>query len=173
MAVRTMTYSEAAQQALREAMARDPRVVVLGEDVGRGGIFQQYKGIQAEFGPARVIDTPIWKVQLLGPGWGWRWPACGQSWNCASSTLRCARWMKSQPGGEESLYVRRSGSRPSGASNAYWTLGRFGSSALAKPRSLVRTFARRDCDVPRNPTGQLHDAGSGVGGRRSSRVHGA
>ena len=70
MAVRTMTYSEAAQQALREAMARDPRVVVLGEDVGRGGIFQQYKGIQAEFGPARVIDTPISESTIAGAGVG-------------------------------------------------------------------------------------------------------
>ncbi|MCR4471884.1 MULTISPECIES: hypothetical protein [unclassified Burkholderia] len=38
---------------------RDPSVVVVGEDVGRGGIFQQYKGLQAEFGPERIIDAPI------------------------------------------------------------------------------------------------------------------
>lgn len=70
MAMKTMMYAEAAQQALREAMARDPRVVVLGEDVGRGGIFQQYKGIQAEFGPARVIDTPISESTIAGAGVG-------------------------------------------------------------------------------------------------------
>lgn len=68
--MRTITYSEAAQQALREAMVRDHRVVVLGEDVGRGGIFQQYKGLQAEFGPDRVIDTPISESTIAGAGVG-------------------------------------------------------------------------------------------------------
>ena len=55
-----MSYAAAACEALRAAMARDPGVVVLGEDVGRGGVFQQYRGLQAEFGAARVIDvTPV------------------------------------------------------------------------------------------------------------------
>ncbi|MCO5396666.1 alpha-ketoacid dehydrogenase subunit beta [Ralstonia soli] len=70
MVLKTMTCAEAAQQALREAMARDPSVVVVGEDVGRGGIFQQYKGIQAEFGPERVIDTPISESAIAGVGVG-------------------------------------------------------------------------------------------------------
>ena len=65
-----MTYSDAAASALRAAMARDPRVVVLGEDVGRGGIFQQYKGLQAEFGAERVIDTPISESTIAGVGVG-------------------------------------------------------------------------------------------------------
>ena len=65
-----MTYSDAASSALRAAMARDPRVVVLGEDVGRGGIFQQYKGLQAEFGVQRVIDTPISESTIAGAGVG-------------------------------------------------------------------------------------------------------
>jgi pyruvate/2-oxoglutarate/acetoin dehydrogenase E1 component len=65
-----MTYAEAAASALRTAMARDPRVVVLGEDVGRGGIFQQYKGLQAEFGVQRVIDTPISESTIAGAGVG-------------------------------------------------------------------------------------------------------
>jgi pyruvate dehydrogenase E1 component beta subunit len=65
-----MTYAEAAARALRAAMTRDPRVVVLGEDVGRGGIFQQYKGLQSEFGAARVIDTPISESTIAGAGVG-------------------------------------------------------------------------------------------------------
>jgi pyruvate dehydrogenase E1 component beta subunit len=65
-----MTYAEAAAGALRAAMTRDPRVVVLGEDVGRGGIFQQYKGLQSEFGAARVIDTPISESTIAGAGVG-------------------------------------------------------------------------------------------------------
>ena len=54
-----MTYAEAAALALAHEMASDANVVVIGEDVGRGGIFGQYKGLQACFGGERVIDTPI------------------------------------------------------------------------------------------------------------------
>lgn len=64
------SYAEAAALALRGAMARDPAVVVVGEDVGRGGIFQQYKGLQAEFGADRVIDTPISESAIAGAGVG-------------------------------------------------------------------------------------------------------
>ena len=65
-----MTYAQASCQAVREAMARDARVVVVGEDVGRGGIFQQYKGLQQEFGAARVIDTPISESTIMGAAVG-------------------------------------------------------------------------------------------------------
>ena len=65
-----MTYAEAAVLAVGQAMEADPKVVVLGEDVGRGGIFGQYKGLQARFGAARVIDTPISEAAILGAGVG-------------------------------------------------------------------------------------------------------
>ncbi|HET7671301.1 MAG TPA: transketolase C-terminal domain-containing protein [Burkholderiales bacterium] len=65
-----MNYAEAAGLAIRERMSSDPRVVVLGEDVGRGGIFQQYKGLQQEFGAARVIDTPISESTIMGAAVG-------------------------------------------------------------------------------------------------------
>jgi len=65
-----MNYAEAGRLAVQEAMKRDPRVVVLGEDVGRGGIFQQYKGLQQEFGAARVIDTPISESTIMGAAVG-------------------------------------------------------------------------------------------------------
>jgi len=64
------TYAEAGRLAVREAMARDARVVVIGEDVGRGGIFHQYKGLQQEFGAARVIDTPISESTIMGAAVG-------------------------------------------------------------------------------------------------------
>ena len=64
------SYSEAAVQALALEMQADPRVVVVGEDVGRGGIFGQYKGLQAQFGPQRVIDTPISEAAIMGSGVG-------------------------------------------------------------------------------------------------------
>ena len=65
-----MTYAEAAARAVADEMQADPRVVVLGEDVGRGGIFGQYKGLAAQFGAERVIDTPISEAAILGAGVG-------------------------------------------------------------------------------------------------------
>jgi pyruvate/2-oxoglutarate/acetoin dehydrogenase E1 component len=65
-----MTYAQAACSAVRDAMQGDAKVVVLGEDVGRGGVFQQYRGLQQEFGAARVIDTPISEATILGAGVG-------------------------------------------------------------------------------------------------------
>ena len=65
-----LSYAEAAVLALQREMQADPRVVVLGEDVGRGGIFGQYKGLQEHFGPERVIDTPISEAAIMGAGVG-------------------------------------------------------------------------------------------------------
>jgi pyruvate dehydrogenase E1 component beta subunit len=65
-----LTYAQAACTALAEAMRADPRVVVLGEDVGRGGIFAQYRGLAAEFGTQRVIDTPISEATIMGAAVG-------------------------------------------------------------------------------------------------------
>ncbi len=65
-----LNYAQAACAALREAMRADARVVVLGEDVGRGGVFGQYRGLQEEFGAARVIDTPISEATIMGAAVG-------------------------------------------------------------------------------------------------------
>ena len=65
-----MSYAEAARLAVQASMKENPRVVVLGEDVGRGGVFQQYKGLQQEFGAARVIDTPISEATIMGAAVG-------------------------------------------------------------------------------------------------------
>jgi pyruvate/2-oxoglutarate/acetoin dehydrogenase E1 component len=65
-----MSYAQAACAALERAMAADPRVVALGEDVGRGGIFGQYRGLQQKFGGARVIDTPISESTIMGASVG-------------------------------------------------------------------------------------------------------
>jgi pyruvate dehydrogenase E1 component beta subunit len=51
-------------------MREDPSVVALGEDIGRGGIFGQYKGLLQAFGPERVIDTPISESTIMGAGVG-------------------------------------------------------------------------------------------------------
>ena len=65
-----MSYAQAALLALQHEMEADDRVVVLGEDVGRGGIFGQYRGLQERFGAERVIDTPISEAAILGAGVG-------------------------------------------------------------------------------------------------------
>jgi 2-oxoisovalerate dehydrogenase E1 component beta subunit len=62
---------EAVRDALRVEMRRDPRVVVLGEDVGRfGGVFRATDGLQAEFGPDRCIDTPLAESGIVGTAIG-------------------------------------------------------------------------------------------------------
>ena len=62
-----MNMVQALNQALREEMRRDPRVVVLGEDVGRrGGVFLVTEGLIDEFGEWRVIDTPLTEMGIIG-----------------------------------------------------------------------------------------------------------
>ncbi|MDP9267295.1 MAG: alpha-ketoacid dehydrogenase subunit beta [Acidobacteriota bacterium] len=54
------TYIDAITQGLREEMLRDPKVFIIGEDVGvMGGVFKATKGLYEEFGPDRVIDSPL------------------------------------------------------------------------------------------------------------------
>ncbi|HXE22419.1 MAG TPA: transketolase C-terminal domain-containing protein [Rhodoferax sp.] len=65
-----MTYAQAACLALQEAMRADPLVVALGEDLGRGGVFGQYRGLPQEFGPERIIDTPISEANIMGAAVG-------------------------------------------------------------------------------------------------------
>jgi pyruvate dehydrogenase E1 component beta subunit len=66
-----MTYREAVRGALREALRDDPRVFLMGEDVGRyGGAFAVSRGLLEEFGPDRVRDTPLSENTFLGAGIG-------------------------------------------------------------------------------------------------------
>lgn len=65
-----VTYLDAGRTALSAAMRADPLVWCLGEDLGRGGVFGQYLGLQDEFGPARVCDTPISEAAIMGAGLG-------------------------------------------------------------------------------------------------------
>lgn len=66
----TMTYLEAGREGLREEMLRDDRVWALGEDLGRGGVFGQYKGLQDEFGDKRIYDAPISEAGIMGAAVG-------------------------------------------------------------------------------------------------------
>ena len=65
------TYREALRGAMRDAMRADPRVFLMGEDVGRyGGAFAVSLGLLAEFGPERIRDTPLSESTFVGAGIG-------------------------------------------------------------------------------------------------------
>jgi pyruvate dehydrogenase E1 component beta subunit len=71
MTVTKLTYREAVRAALREALAGDPRVFLMGEDVGRyGGAYACSHGLLEEFGPDRVRDTPLSESTFVGAGIG-------------------------------------------------------------------------------------------------------
>ena len=65
------TYRTAVHDAMRDALRDDPRVVLMGEDVGRyGGTYAASKGLLEEFGPERVRDTPLSELGFVGVGIG-------------------------------------------------------------------------------------------------------
>lgn len=67
----TMNIIQAVNDALKLEMRRDPRVVVLGEDVGKfGGVFRATQGLHEEFGETRVIDTPLAESGIIGAAIG-------------------------------------------------------------------------------------------------------
>src|SRR6202522_3057339 len=71
VAVRELTLGEAVREALAEEMRRDPRVFIMGEDVAEAGTaFKVLNGLVQEFGPERVLDTPISEAGFTGIGVG-------------------------------------------------------------------------------------------------------
>jgi pyruvate dehydrogenase E1 component beta subunit len=65
------TYREAVRSAIRDALQRDPRVFLMGEDVGKyGGTYAVSKGLLDEFGPERIRDTPLSESTFVGAGIG-------------------------------------------------------------------------------------------------------
>ena len=67
----TMSLSKALNTGLRRAMERDPKVVLLGEDIGKlGGVFRVTEGLQRDFGDRRVIDTPLAESGVIGTAVG-------------------------------------------------------------------------------------------------------
>jgi pyruvate/2-oxoglutarate/acetoin dehydrogenase E1 component len=64
-------FREAIARALREEMTADPRVILLGQDVGAfGGSYKEFVGLQAQFGSSRVRDTPVAEAAMVGLGVG-------------------------------------------------------------------------------------------------------
>jgi pyruvate dehydrogenase E1 component beta subunit len=69
--MKKMTYREGVREALREALSADPRVFLMGEDVGRyGGAYACSRGLLEEFGEERVRDTPLAESTFVGAGIG-------------------------------------------------------------------------------------------------------
>lgn len=65
------TIIEAVQEAIHQEMERDPRVMILGEDVGKkGGVFGASRGLYDKFGPDRVLDTPLAESVIVGSAIG-------------------------------------------------------------------------------------------------------
>jgi len=66
-----LTYADALREALREEMLRDPRVVLMGEEIGIfEGVYKVTRGLLKEFGPERVRDTPISEAAIAGAAIG-------------------------------------------------------------------------------------------------------
>jgi acetoin:2,6-dichlorophenolindophenol oxidoreductase subunit beta len=69
--MREITFAEAIREALRQEMRLDPNVFILGEDIGPfGGCFGVTAGLFGEFGPERVMDTPISEAAIMGAALG-------------------------------------------------------------------------------------------------------
>jgi 2-oxoisovalerate dehydrogenase E1 component beta subunit len=67
----TMSLGKALNSGLRRAMERDPKVVLMGEDIGKlGGVFRVTEGLQRDFGDRRVIDTPLAESGVIGTAIG-------------------------------------------------------------------------------------------------------
>ncbi|MFT6896096.1 MAG: pyruvate dehydrogenase E1 component beta subunit [Paraglaciecola sp.] len=67
----TLSYRDAVHEAIAEAMRQDQRVFLMGEDVGNyGGCYAVSKGLSAEFGPQRIMDTPLSESGFVGAGIG-------------------------------------------------------------------------------------------------------
>lgn len=71
MATETLTLGKALNTGLRRALEDDPKVIIMGEDVGKlGGVFRVTDGLQKDFGDQRVIDTPLAESGIIGTAVG-------------------------------------------------------------------------------------------------------
>ncbi len=71
MSVVTMTMAKALNEGLRRALERDPKVLLMGEDIGKlGGVFRITDGLQKDFGEDRVIDAPLAESAIVGTAVG-------------------------------------------------------------------------------------------------------
>ncbi len=139
-----MTYREALNLALREEMRRDPRVFVMGEEVGLyDGAYKVTQGLLKEFGDKRIIDTPICESGFTGVGVGVRdagAPAGGRDDDV--QLLDPGARPDRQLGGQDVLHVRRAVQHSTGHPRARRPGGPAGRAALAVHGDVLLPRAR-------------------------------
>ena len=97
-----ITYREACRQAIRQALRDEPRAFVMGEDVGKyGGCYAVTKGLLEEFGPERIVDTPLAENGFVGAGIGaalngmlWAAVAGGAASGTGGASTDSTLWMR-------------------------------------------------------------------------------
>ena len=88
--------ARALNEALRDSLGRRPRMLVLGEDVGKlGGVFRITDGLQGEFGEGRVFDTPLAEAAIAGVSVGLAHRGLTPSRRCSSRGSPTRRWTRS------------------------------------------------------------------------------
>ena len=128
---RTIPMLQAINEALRIAMASDPDVILLGEDVagggGRadqgieeawGGIMGATRGLVKRFGPERVLDTPISEMGFVAPRSARPSPGCARRRADVHRLPRRLPRPDAEPGREAPLHVRRQGPRAADRAHA-------------------------------------------------------
>ena len=82
-ATKPTTIAKGITSGLRAAMERDPKVVLMGEDIGKlGGVYRITEGLQDSFGERRVMDTPLAESAILGTaiGLAYAWKKGALEW---------------------------------------------------------------------------------------------
>ena len=91
-----LTLSKAINEGLRKSLEADPKVLIMGEDVGKlGGVFRVTDGLQKDFGESRVVDTPLAESGIVTPPSGWRCAATGRSARSSSTASSFPRSTRS------------------------------------------------------------------------------
>ena len=169
----TLTYRDALNQALREEMQRDPDVFLMGEEVGvYQGAYKVSRGLLEEFGPMRVVDTPITELGFAGVGVGAAMVGPSAGHRVHDLELRPAGHRPAgQLGGEDALHVGRPGGRPGRVPRARRLGPAARRAAFAGVRELLRPHPRaqgRDAGDTRRREGAVEERHPR---RQPGRVH--
>src|SRR2546428_1371642 len=108
----TLTYRDALNQALREEMQRDPNVFLMGEEVGvYQGAYKVSRGLLEEFGPMRIVDTPIAELGFAGIGVGAAMAGAGPRVEVMKGQFR-APWLHPNPNSPAQVFYGAGGPDP-------------------------------------------------------------